>query len=351
MALDDILGHEQIRAGLKAAFDADMVHHAMLFCGPPGVGKAATARAFAALTACPRRARDGDACGACKSCERILGHATGEEMRHPDVLWITTETSAIIKIAQIRKILGIVPYPPIEALVRTVVIEPADAMNVEAANALLKTLEEPPSTTRFILVTQRPDALLTTIRSRCQPLHFGRLSDDDVTDGLQRAGLDEARAERVASLADGSLGAALELIDDPVLAQGDDILERCVAVRPGDATAALALAGELSDPKDQVPRVLELLHRFYRDAMLVSTGAADRVRLTHPHLADTLISTIVKRLGTEAILHRVALISDTQAAMTSRNIPGRLSLERVLVALLAHPGREGAKPVMDTLAR
>jgi DNA polymerase-3 subunit delta' len=155
MVLDDILGHGSLRAGLRASAAAGTVHHAMLFSGPPGVGKTTVARAFAALAACPKRAPDEDACGSCRSCERILSHVPGEDTRHADVFWIAPENSAVIKIAQIRTLLGIVPYPPLEAEVRTVIIAPADAMNVEASNALLKTLEEPPSTTRFILVSPR----------------------------------------------------------------------------------------------------------------------------------------------------------------------------------------------------
>ncbi len=268
-------------------------------------------------------------------------------MRHPDVLWLAPQSSAVIKIAQIRNLLGIVPYPPLEARVRTVIIEPADALNVEAANALLKTLEEPPSSTRFILITSRPDALLSTIRSRCQAIHFGRLTDEEVERGLIAAGIGDEQAKRGAALADGSLGAAMERIDDPVLARGDEILAECVEIRPGDATAALKLAAKLAEPKDHVPQVLEVLLRFYRDALLLSVDANERVRLTHPHLADTLLQTVVERLGTEALLYRLSLIADTQSAMTSRNIPGVLSLERLLVALLAPPGREGATPIRD----
>ena len=349
MVLDDILGHGALRAGLRASAASDTVHHAMLFSGPAGVGKTTVARAFAALAACPRRAPDEDACGSCRSCERILSHVQGEDTRHADVLWISPENSAVIKIAQIRALLGIVPYPPLEAEVRTVIIAPADTMNVEASNALLKTLEEPPSSTRFILVTDHPDALLSTIRSRCQSIHFGRLSEEEVQVGLVAAGLQLADAQRIAALADGSLGGALNLVDDPVLAGGDAILERCLSIRPGDATAAFQLAAELAEPKEQVGRVLELLHRFYRDAMLVSTGAADGIRLTHPHLTETLTRTAVDRLGTEAILHRLALISDTQRGLGARNLPAKLSLERLLVALLAPPGREGARPVFDRL--
>ncbi len=347
MLLDDILGHERVREGLKSAAASDTVHHAMLFSGPEGVGKGAVARAFAALAACPNPSASGDACGTCRSCERILSHRPGEETRHPDVLWLSPQSSAVIKIAQVRDLLGIIPYPPLEARVRTVVIEPADTMNVEAANALLKTLEEPPSSTRFILITSRPDALLSTIRSRCQAIHFGRLADEEVERGLRAAGVGPEQARRGAALADGSLGVALERIDDPVLARGDEILGRCVAVRPGDATAALQLAADLADPKDQVPQVLEVLLRFYRDALLLSVDASERVRLTHPHLVDTLLKTVVERLGTEALLYRLALITDTQRAMTSRNIPGVLSLERLLVALLAPPGREGATAIRD----
>jgi DNA polymerase-3 subunit delta' len=347
MVLDDILGHGRVRDGLQTATASDTVHHAMLFSGPDGVGKTTVAKAFAAMAACPTPTAAGGACGGCRSCDRILQHVAGEETRHPDVLWLTPQGSAVIKIGQVRDRLGIIPYPPLEARVRTVIIEPADALSVEAGNALLKTLEEPPSSTRFILISSRPDALLATIRSRCQSIQFGRLSDEHVEQGLRDAGIAPEQARRGAALADGSLGVALERIDDPILAGGDEILAQCVATRPGDATAALKMASQLADPKECVPQVLEVLLRFYRDALIMSVGAADRVGLTHPHLADSLLKTVVDRLGTEAILYRLDLITDTQRAMTSRNIPGLLSLERLLVAILAPPGREGATPALD----
>ncbi|MEC9072562.1 MAG: DNA polymerase III subunit delta', partial [Myxococcota bacterium] len=192
--LSEILGHNRVLNTLVAANANGTVHHALLFAGPDGVGKATVARALSALMNCTGQApvdpegRPVDACGTCRSCRRILAEPTdGEvgESSHPDLLALRPDGKTI-KIGQVREILKVLPYPPLEARVRVVVIDPAEAMTVPAANALLKTLEEPPSSTQFILVSSQPDALLTTIRSRCQRIGFGRLRDEEVIAGLER---------------------------------------------------------------------------------------------------------------------------------------------------------------------
>lgn len=195
MRLSEIIGHDGPRTMLLQAVARDAVHHAYLFEGPDGVGKRQVAYGFAALMGCTARAPGEDACGACRHCRRILAMAADPAASpHPDVLSVAPDGKQI-KVAQIRELLKIVPFPPIEAAYRVVIIEPADLLGDEAANALLKTLEEPPSRTRFILITNRPPALLTTIRSRCQRVRFGRLRDEELRQVLvQRQGWEEAKA-------------------------------------------------------------------------------------------------------------------------------------------------------------
>ena len=121
-----------------------------------------------------------DACGACASCKRI---ARGV---HADVLLIEPGDTGAIKIDQVRDAIERSAYRPFEGRRRVVILDDADAMNPDAQNALLKTLEEPPAASTFVLVTSRPDMLLPTVRSRCQRLRFGRLSPADVAAVLMR---------------------------------------------------------------------------------------------------------------------------------------------------------------------
>ena len=110
-----------------------------------------------------------DACGTCASCTRIA------RLVHADVLLVEPGDTGVIKVDQVRDVVERTAYRPFEGRRRVVIVDEADAMLSEAQNALLKTLEEPPSASMFVLVTSRPDELLPTVRSRCQRLRFGRL--------------------------------------------------------------------------------------------------------------------------------------------------------------------------------
>lgn len=340
ITLNRVVGHDRVIDTLRQAHAGDTVHHAMLFAGPAGVGKFTIARAFAAMMNCTDRAPGGDACGVCKSCRRILGNEQDRGGGHPDVFEVRPDGRQI-KIAQIRDLIRVVAFPPIEANVRVVIIEPADALGEEAANALLKTLEEPSSHTRFILVSSSPDALLITIRSRCQRVLFGRIPDDAL------AGLLEARfkvtpeqARDSASVADGSLGEALALLEDPVMSQRNELLARLLAIPPGDALACFALAADLYDLRSRIRTVLDVLARLYRDVLLVRVGALALEDVAHPALKPQ-IEAAVSRYGVRALMARVDLIEDTRHGIVERNLNPRLSLERMVLALTAEPGREG----------
>ena len=144
-----------------------------------------------------------DACGACAACTRI---ARGV---HPDVLFVEPGDNGSIKIDQVRDVVDRAAYRPFEGRRRVVIIDEADALVPPAQNALLKTLEEPPPSSVFILVTARPDMLLPTVRSRCPQLRFRPLSADEIAAALMARGRSETEARAVAATADGSLGRAL----------------------------------------------------------------------------------------------------------------------------------------------
>src|SRR5262249_58842592 len=145
----------------------------------------------------------GSGCGECEPCNKI------ERGLHPDYLVVLPD-GAFIKIAQVRQVTARAAYRPHEGRVRVVVLDPADAMNLEAANALLKTLEEPPADTHFVLCSAAPERLPVTVRSRCQRVRFVPLAAAQVAAYLARErGLAAAQAQVVAALAAGSLARAL----------------------------------------------------------------------------------------------------------------------------------------------
>ena len=207
----DIVGHRGVTTRIARAIARDTFPPSVILTGPEGVGKRLAAMATAEATNCaePRTDDAGfaiDACGACSVCRRI-GRAV-----FPDVVVVEPPDSAsgAITIDQVRDVVEQVAYRPFEGRRRVVVIDEADLMAAQAQNALLKTLEEPPSASQFILVTARPDVLLDTVRSRCPRLRFGLLADDEIASVLiDRHNIEPRLARASAASSGGSLGRAL----------------------------------------------------------------------------------------------------------------------------------------------
>ena len=208
----DIIGQEMAVSLLTRALEQGP-SHAYLFSGPPGVGKPAAAVAFAAGLACP----DGG-CGSCATCRRV------QEGLHPDIEIVAPEGNFIRK-DEITDINLHAAYRPYEAKAKVYIFLEADSFNTEAANAFLKTLEEPPGHVHFILVTDRPERLLPTIASRCQMVSFSSVASPAIAEDLSgRLGLRRPEAELLARVAGGNLGYARELATSDGARRQRDVL-------------------------------------------------------------------------------------------------------------------------------
>jgi DNA polymerase-3 subunit delta' len=194
---DGVIGQEQAVGRLRRAVERPS--HAYLLAGPRGSGVLEAARCFAAALVCP----DGG-CGACNSCRRA------RTARHPDVIEVEPAGTFVI-VDQVEEMMKEAFTSPFEAERKVIIVTEADRMNEPAANKLLKTLEEPPARMHFLLLSEAPDELLPTVRSRCQRIDFAALSDADVTAALVASGVEPDAAAAAARLASGRLDRARSL--------------------------------------------------------------------------------------------------------------------------------------------
>lgn len=241
--LPTLLGQPSALATLRAGLASSRLHHALLFDGPDGVGKTLAAFGLAQALVCDRRAVGvPDACGECHACVRSVPRGDAKTTLHPDVTVIErglydaavinrrTPEAQEISIDQIRTlVLARAAFPPHEGRAKVFLVQRAEELSLAAANALLKTLEEPGPRTHFVLLSSRAESLLPTIRSRTLRIRFGALPDDVVADLLVERGVDREQAIATAALAGGSMSAALTLGNAEATAMRERFVARAIA--------------------------------------------------------------------------------------------------------------------------
>jgi len=266
------LGHAAVRERLTRANALGRLHHCLLFEGPEGVGKLMYARWFAMELNCdaapPLMFGGGrpveKPCGVCDPCRWILAGT------HPDVTIVQPDpekATPIITAAQARAVVNGVQLQRHSARSRVFILEPADALNEEAANILLKTLEEPPAHTQFILVTSRPATLLQTVRSRSQRVRFGPLGAAEMGAWAADRGIDPA----VLVTAAGSPGRATALAAGEATSRAEALDKLCGAVgQPLYALFAFSEAAAKSNGGAEL--VLEVLEELLADTVALAAG-------------------------------------------------------------------------------
>lgn len=214
MKFSDIYGHEKIKNILKGAIEANEIGHAYIFEGKSGIGKMSMAEAFASALLCenPRGAVSCGVCGRCKQCEA----GSNPDMRViTNSLYDPQKKSNQILIDTVRKMKQEIYVKPFSGDRRVYIIPKAESMNTAAQNSLLKILEEPPAYCTIILIAENSAAFLETVLSRATRLRFSPLSNEEVLKYLwEKKGIDEEGGYLAAAMAEGSIGKALEILDN-----------------------------------------------------------------------------------------------------------------------------------------
>ena len=344
MTLAAVQGQPRAVNALKAALRSGAVHHAYLFGGPSGVGKELAAVGLAQALLCAERPDEG--CGECDTCQRVVRRS------HPDFIWLMPEEEMVarglagrsdftgtpsrdIRVDQVRSLQERLTRRALEGRRKVALVASAEKLNVQAQNALLKTLEEPPSDTVLILLTSSAGKLLPTIRSRCSAVPFGPLPRELVAEHVQRERkLDAPTADLLAVLSGGSLGRALSL-DVAGLSARKDVIERFEQVRAGDARTFLRFAEEFGGSREQAEDALRILSLWVRDVAVVRSGSG--------HLANRDLEELARKVAEscpDAVLQRRAeLLAAALESIGSRNAAPRLQLERMLISLHHTVGR------------
>jgi DNA polymerase-3 subunit delta' len=308
MSFDSIAGQDGVVGALRRALRSGRVAHAYIFAGLPGVGKMTTARAFAQALVC--RERSDDACGECPPCRKVARET------HPDVHVLAPEGAGRqIRIRVVReRIQNELALKPFEAPCKVVLIDDAHAMNDNAANCLLKTLEEPPPDSVLVLVTPRPDSLPETILSRAHMLRFALLPPNVIQERLEDRGIDPSDARFLARSAGGSLGRALEMAEEggPVRRRGE-VFELATGLAERNITASaaafVAMVREESTSRAEARTtaewLLDLIEQLYRDVALRQLGADDQ-RLCNVDAGERIdAETGIRPRGIRAILDTI----------------------------------------------
>nr|WP_310522386.1 DNA polymerase III subunit delta' [Polymorphobacter sp.] len=307
-----MIGHGEQVDAFKTAFAGDRPHHAWLLTGPQGLGKALFAETAAIwlLSGMPV----GKGFDAAINSPASSLAAAGS---HPDFRrLVRTEDDkgklrSVIRIDEVRALQPLFRQTPSIAEWRVVIVDSADEMNIQSANALLKNLEEPPQQTLFLLISHTPGRLLPTIRSRCRALRFGRLSDAEVDAVLEHTAsdLDDEDRATLVRIAEGAPGRALRFAETGIAALEEQLAELSATPRAAAAGKTLALARSLAG-KANTPRYaafLELAPAMLAKAARTRSGAALARTLADWEAASALASgAVALSLDPQAVVFDIA---------------------------------------------
>jgi DNA polymerase-3 subunit delta' len=249
---------------------------------------------------------------------------------HPDMIFIEAD-GQFIRISAIREIQEQMKFKPLEGRWRAVIIDDADKMRDEAANALLKTLEEPSASNILILISSRPYSMPATIISRCRHMRFNPLPAAAISRFLvEQQGMDEQKSGLLAGLSGGSIGKALELDQEDVVAYRAEIMQLLMNTRKDDPISLLNLASFFSQDKKKIKQGLDILNSCFRDALVFKETRKNEMMINQDR--SSFITILARQLSGEQILQNIFLIERSWETI-EQNVNKTLTLETMAFKL------------------
>jgi DNA polymerase-3 subunit delta' len=312
MTFKDINGQEQAIEILKAYMREGRLEGGYLFSGPASVGKKMTAKILSQALNCDKN--DNEACGLCPSCLKIKGDS------HPDVHIIASDETQI-KIESVRQLQKEINLRAYEGRFKVFIIDNAHTLTPEAANCLLKVLEEPPKSSIIILITDKPGLLFKTILSRCKVVKFNATKREELSKTLSREyGLDNSFAHFLSYFSEGRLGEALRLKDSGILNEKNSIIDKFVL------PSYSGVEGLNIESRQDFSSMLNILSSWFRDIYLLKSGMPDGELINYDRREDLLNT--VDRFSYSDLDRIMGSISNTILCL-ERNINTKLLLHNL----------------------
>ena len=321
----DILGHEQIKEHFQKAIESHKVSHAYILTGEAGMGRKSLANAFALTLLCEKG--KSEPCMECHACRQVLSG------NHPDLIYVTHEKPASIGVDDIREqINDTVMVRPYSSYYKVYIVDEAEKMTQQAQNALLKTIEEPPSYAIIILLTTNQEAFLPTILSRCVQLKLKPLKDFVVKSYLVGSmNIPEAEADVYAAFARGNLGKAITIASsDDFKAMHKEMLNLLKHIRNMDISDLIEYIQKLKEEHLDIYECLDFMQMWYRDVLLYKVTKDINLLIFKDEYRT--INEISKNSGYDGIERILESIDKTKVRLDA-NVNMELALELMLLVM------------------
>ncbi|MEG7530554.1 MAG: DNA polymerase III subunit delta' [Hungatella sp.] len=321
----DILGHEMIKEHFQKAIEAQKVSHAYILSGEAGMGRKSLANAFALTLLCEKG--NAQPCMECHACKQVLSE------NHPDLIYVRHEKPTSVGVDDIREqVNDTIMIRPYSSDYKLYIIDEAEKMTVQAQNALLKTIEEPPSYAIILLLTTNQEAFLPTILSRCVQLKLKPLQDFVIKGYLvQTLGVSEEKADLYAAFSRGNLGKAIRLAgSDEFQLMYQEVLGMLRRIKSLDISELLNYIHKLKEENLDLYECLDFMQLWYRDVLMFKV-TKDANLLVFKDDYKT-INEMSKMTGYDGFENILAAIDKTRVRMDA-NVNMELAMELMLLAM------------------